>query len=44
MEGYSIDLRERIVKAVKEGKGKSEVAKVYGVGRAKVYGYMELNH
>lgn len=44
MEGYSLDLRERIVEAVKEGMGKSEVARVYGVGRATVYRYMKLDH
>jgi transposase len=44
MEGYSLDLRERIVEAVKGGMGKSQVARVYGVGRATVYRYMELDH
>lgn len=44
MEAYSLDLRERIVEAVNGGMRKSQVAKVYAVGRATVYRYMELDH
>lgn len=43
MEGYSLDLRERIVGAVKQGMSKRGAAEVYGVGRATVYRYMVLD-
>jgi putative transposase len=42
MEPYSLDLRERIVKAVHQGMSKTQVAAVYNVGRATVYRYMSL--
>jgi putative transposase len=44
MTPYSIDLRERVVKAVKEKKmSKSAVAKHYEISRATVYRYLELD-
>lgn len=39
MRAYSIDLRERIVRAVSEGKSKAEVARVYAVGLSTVKRY-----
>lgn len=43
MRAYSVDLRERIVKAVKDEKlSKVAVAERYGVSRASVYRYLEL--
>jgi transposase len=44
MRAYSVDLRERIVEAVKvKGLGKPAVAELYGVSRATVYRYLELD-
>lgn len=40
MRAYSIDLRERIVKAVKAGKPKSEVARLFEVNVATVKRYL----
>ena len=43
MRAYSVDLRERIVKAVKDERlSKIAVAERYGVSRASVYRYLEL--
>ena len=43
MESYSVDLRARIVAAVKdEGLSKSEVARRYKVSRSSIYRYLEL--
>lgn len=44
MRAYSVDLRERIVAAVKvKGMGKPAVAEFYGVSRATVYRYLGLD-
>lgn len=44
MEAYSVDLRARIVAAVKdEGLSKSETARRYKVSRASVYRYLDLD-
>ena len=42
MRGYSLDLRERVVKAhVEEGQNKSEVARRFGVSRWSVERYVK---
>jgi putative transposase len=44
MTGYSMDIRERVVRAVKEqGMSKSTVAKRYEISRATVYRYLGLD-
>lgn len=44
MRAYSVDLRKRIVEAVKtRGMSKPAVAELYGVSRATVYRYLELD-
>ena len=44
MRAYSVDLRERIVEAVKgERLSKTEVAERYKVSRASVYRYLKLD-
>lgn len=44
MRAYSVDLRERIVEAVKVKRlSKAAAAALYGVSRATVYRYMELD-
>lgn len=44
MVAYSLDIRERVVAAVKDkGLSKSKVAEVFGIGRASVYRYLELD-
>ncbi len=44
MRAYSVDLRERIVEAVKAKKlSKTAVAEQYGVSRASVYRYLRLD-
>ena len=43
MKPYSIDLRERIVQAVKDDLTAPEVAKLFKVGVATVYRYLQLN-
>jgi transposase len=43
MRAYSLDLRERIVKARKTGLRAAEIAKRYGVSRATVYRYFDLD-
>lgn len=44
MRAYSVDLRERIVEAVKDkGLSKTAAAELYGVSRATVYRYLELD-
>jgi transposase len=44
MIAYSLDMRERVVAAVKEkGLSKREVAELFGIGRATVYRYIELD-
>lgn len=44
MKAYSVDLRKRIVEAVKtRGMSKSSAADVYGVSRATVYRYLDLD-
>lgn len=44
MVAYSLEIRQRVVVAVNDkGMSKSEVAKVFGVGRATVYRYLELD-
>jgi len=44
MRAYSVDLRERIVEAVKtKGLSKTAVAERYNVSRASVYRYLQLN-
>ncbi len=40
MRAYSIDLRERIVKAVRAGKAKSEVARLFDVNVSTVKRYL----
>lgn len=40
MRAYSIDLRERIVRAVRAGKAKSEVARLFGVNVSTVKRYL----
>jgi transposase len=42
MRAYSLDLRERIVRAVAAGRPQSEVARTFRVGRATVRRYLEL--
>ncbi len=43
MRAYSVDLRERIVEAVKVKRlSKPAVAELYGVSRATVYRYLDL--
>src|SRR5437868_5393392 len=42
MRAYSLDLRERIVRAVGAGRPLVEVARTFGVGRATVRRYMGL--
>lgn len=41
MRAYSIDLRERIVRAVASGMGKAEAARVYDVGLRTVKRYVK---
>ena len=41
MRAYSLDLRERIVAAVKNGMTKVEVAKQFGVSRSSLYSYLK---
>ena len=44
MRAYSVDLRERIVEAVKaKSLGKAAAAELYGVSRATVYRYLKLD-
>jgi transposase len=44
MIAYSLDMRERVVAAVKEkGMSKREVAELFGIGRATVYRYIGLD-
>jgi transposase len=44
MIAYSLDMRERVVAAVKaKGLSKSEVAKLFDISRATVYRYIELD-
>lgn len=44
MRGYSVDLRERIVEAVKtRGMSKAATAALFGVSRATVYRYLGLD-
>lgn len=44
MRAYSVDLRERIVEAVKDkGLSKTATAELYSVSRATVYRYLELS-
>ncbi len=44
MRAYSVDLRERIVEAVKVKRlSKPAVAELYGVSRATVYRYLKLD-
>jgi transposase len=44
MVAYSLEIRQRVVMAVNDkGMSKSEVAKVFGIGRATVYRYLELD-
>lgn len=42
MKAYSLDLRERIVSAVKGGQDKIEVARLFRVGLATVNRYLKL--
>ena len=42
MRAYSLDLRERIVRAVEAGAPQSVVARAFGVGRATVERYVRL--
>jgi transposase len=43
MIAYSIDIRQRVVRAVKDkGMSKSQVAKLYDISRASVYRYLVL--
>lgn len=44
MVPYSLDLRQRVVTAVKDkGMGKKAAAELYGISRATVYRYLELD-
>ena len=43
MRPYSTDLRERIVQAVKDDLAAPEVAKLFKVGVATVYRYLQLD-
>lgn len=44
MRAYSVDLRERIVEAVKSrGMSKPAIAELYRISRATVYRYLELD-
>jgi transposase len=42
MRAYSVDLRKKIVDAVKRGRSKVEVARVFGVGISSVKRYMKM--
>jgi transposase len=43
MIAYSLDIRQRVVRAVKDkGVSKSQVAKLYDISRASVYRYLVL--
>jgi transposase len=42
MKAYSLDLRERVLQAVDRGLSKSEVARLFNVGRATVKRYLAL--
>jgi transposase len=41
MKGYSLDLRERIVKFIQEGGSKAETARRFGLARSSVYRYLD---
>lgn len=41
MSGYSLDLRERVVKAYEQGQNKSEIARRYGMSRWTVGRYLK---
>ncbi|MEX1157921.1 MAG: IS630 transposase-related protein [Thermomicrobiales bacterium] len=43
MRAYSLDLRQRIVRAVQTGHPKAEVAKVFGVDRRTINRYLRLD-
>ena len=42
MKAYSVDLREKIVAAVRRGKSKAQVALTFGVGDTSVKRYVKL--
>ena len=42
MKAYSVDLRERIVAAVKDGMSKAQAARTFGVGATAVKRYVNL--
>jgi transposase len=44
MKAYSLDLRTKIVAAVEDGRPKSEVARVFGVGLSTVKRYLQQQH
>src|SRR5215831_9272367 len=44
MEAYSIDLRERVVRAVERGMAKSQAARTFAVSLATVKNYVRLVH
>ena len=39
---YSIDLKERVVSAIKKGMGKTEAAEIFNVGRRTIYEWLDL--
>lgn len=41
MEAYSTDLRERVVRAVEEGRSRDEIIEVFGVSRATIKRYLK---
>ena len=42
MKAYSVDLREKIVAAVRHGMSKAQAARVFGVGATSVKRYVRL--
>ena len=42
MRAYSVDLRKKIVNAVRRGRPKAEVARIFGVGISSVKRYMKM--
>ncbi len=42
MRGYSVDLRKKILDAIRRGRPKAEVARIFGVGISSVKRYMKM--
>jgi len=41
MKAYSVDLRERVVRAVDQGYSRTEIIKLFGVSRATIKRYLK---